>query len=266
MATVYEDDTQNNCHVLSGNNLETDAKLTYVPSNGDEDKHIKIGYVKGEAGYNLTVEVFCVADDVFSSYTIDESNPMSPYITIRSSTGCATDAFWTWITNNKWVMFAISIVIGFIVCFFGRKLWKPLFFLTGVLLTVFLVVIIFYTTFLNDQTESWIGWVVIGGSVLLGLIVGFIFMKVSKLGAFVLAGWGGFCLGLLIWNSFLYLATSSNVLFWLFTVGCGVIVGILAIIFFDHIIILASAMAGAYVFVAGIGMVAGRYTNPFTVY
>ena len=100
----------------------------------------------------------------------------------------------------------------------------------------------------------------------MGLLVGFIFMKISKLGAFVLAGWGGFCLGLLIWNSFLYLATSSNVLFWIFTVGLGVIMGILAIFLFDHIIILMSAMAGAYVFVLGIGMVAGRYQNPFTVY
>jgi hypothetical protein len=163
-------------------------------------------------------------------------------------------------------MFAISIVIGFFVGFFGRKLWKPIFFLSGVLITVFLVLIIFYTTFLNDTTESWVGWVVIACSVLLGLLVGFIFMKISKLGAFVLAGWGGFCLGLLIWNSFLYLATSEDWLFWTFTVGVGVIMGILAMIFFDHIIILCSAMAGAYVFVAGIGMVAGRYTNPFTVY
>ena len=191
---------------------------------------------------------------------------MNPYIKIYSSTGCSTDAFWTWITNNKWAMFAISLIIGFIVCFFGRKLWKPIFFLTGVLLTVFLILIIFYTTFLNTNTASWVGWVVIASSVLLGLLVGFIFMKISKLGAFVLAGWGGFCLGLLIWNSFLYLATSSNVLFWLFCIGLGMITGILAIFFFDHIIILTSAMAGAYVFVLGIGIVAGGYQNPFTVY
>ena len=163
-------------------------------------------------------------------------------------------------------MFAISIVIGFIVCFFGRKLWKPIFFLCGVLLTVFIILIIFYTTFLDDKTESWVGWVVIACSIVVGLIVGFIFMKISKLGAFVLAGWGGYCLGLLIWNSFLYLTTSSNVLFWCFTIGCGVVIAILAIIFFDHIIILSSAMAGAYVFVAGIGYVAGRYQNPYQVY
>lgn len=44
------------------------------------------------------------------------------------------------------------------------------------------------------------------------------------------------------------------------------IVGILALVWFDHVIILTSAMAGSYVFVAGIGIVAGRFQNPFTVY
>lgn len=163
-------------------------------------------------------------------------------------------------------MFAFSLIIGFILCFFGRKLWKPLFFLTGVAVTVFLALIIFYTTFLESNTETWVGWTVIAGSVVVGLLVGFIFMKISKLGAFVLAGWGGFCLGLLIWNTFLYLCSTSNVLFWCFCVGCGIVVGILAIIFFDHIIILSTALAGAYIFVMGIGMVAGRYQNPFTIY
>jgi hypothetical protein len=174
--------------------------------------------------------------------------------------------FWTWLQKNEWIMFAFSLVVGFIVCFFGRKLWPPIFFLTGLLLTVFLILIIFYTTFLNTKTESWVGWTVIACSAVLGLIVGFIFMKISKLGAFVLAGWGGFCLGLLIWNSFLYLATTSDALFWCFTIACGLVVGILALVWFDHVIILCSAMAGAYVFVAGIGIVAGRYQNPFTLY
>lgn len=156
-------------------------------------------------------------------------------------------------------MFAISLIVGFLLCFFGRKLYKPIFFLTGVLLTVFLILIIFYTTFLNSKTESWVGWTVIACSVVLGLLVGFLFYKVSKLGAFVLAGWGGFCLGLLIWNTFLYLISTSNVLFWLFCVGLGVVFGILALIFFDHVIILSTAMAGSYVFVLGIGIVAGGY-------
>lgn len=216
--------------------------------------------------YSLTVEIFCSPDNTFEKYFINEADPAKPYIAIYSSTGCSTMAFWTWITNNKWAMFGFCLIVGFILCFFGRKLWKPLFFLTGVVVTVFLTLIIFYTTFLSSNTESWVGWVVIGGSVIVGLLIGFIFMKISKLGAFVLAGWGGFCLGLLLWNTFIYLLSSSDVVFWCFCVGCGVVVGILAIIFFDHIIILSTAMAGAYIFIAGIGMVAGRYQNPFTIY
>jgi len=106
-------------------------------------------------------------------------------------------------------MFAVFLILGFIVCLFGRKLYRPIFFLAGLLLTVAIVMILFYTTFLEDNTESWIGWTVLGGSVLVGLIIGFIFAKISKLGAFVLAGWGGFALGLLLWNTFLYYTTNS---------------------------------------------------------
>lgn len=185
-----------------------DMKLSAV--EGDNTTHIKISYLNGEPGYNLTIEIFCDEDNIFSSpFVWDTLNSSQPYIRFGSSTGCATMAFWTWVTDNQWVMFTVCLIVGFILAFFGRKLWKPLFFLTGVFLTIFLVLIIFYTTFLNSKTENWVGWTVIACSAVLGLIVGFIFMKISKLGAFFLAGWGGFCLGLLIWNTFLYLATTS---------------------------------------------------------
>lgn len=167
--------------------------------------------------------------------------------------------------DNKWVTFSVFIVIGFIVCFFGRKLYKPVFFIAGCLATVFIILLIFYSTFLTSNTENWVGWTVIACSILLGLLVGFIFMKVSKLGAFFLAAWGGFSLGLLIWNTFLYLAGYSNALFWCFCLGCGLILGLLALCFFDHIIINCTAMAGAYMFVYAIGLVAGGYQNPFTI-
>lgn len=162
-------------------------------------------------------------------------------------------------------MFTLAVVIGLFVCFFGLKLYKPIFFIAGVVLTMGLILLIFYSTFLKSTTDDWVPWVVLGSSLLVGLLIGFILMKISKLGAFFLAGWGGFCLGLLIWNTFLYLTTTNNALFWTFTIGVAFICGILALIFFDHAVINASAMAGSFMVVAGIGIVAGGYQNPFTI-
>jgi hypothetical protein len=156
-------------------------------------------------------------------------------------------------------MFALAVAIGFFVCFFGLKLYKPIFFIAGVIVTVGIILLLFYSTFLKSTTDAWVPWVVLSCSVLLGLLVGFILMKISKLGAFFLAGWGGFCLALLIWNTFLYLTTTSNALFWSFTVGVAFLCGLLALIFFDHAVINASAMAGSFMICAGIGIVAGGY-------
>jgi len=99
-------------------------------------------------------------------------------------------------------MSIVFIVIGLLINLAGRKLFKVIVFIAGVLLVVSLVLLIFYTTFLKSNTASWIGWVVLGGSVLLGLLVGCLFVKVIKLGAFAVAAWGGFSLGLLLYEAF----------------------------------------------------------------
>jgi hypothetical protein len=161
-------------------------------------------------------------------------------------------------------MFVFFLAIGGFVCFLGRKLFRPVLFIVGMLLTVSIVLLLFYSTFLASTTKVWVGWLVLVGSILLGLVVGTIFTKLVKLGAFALAGWGGFSGALLIYNAFLY-HMNSQAGFWCFTVGVGVICGILAMFFFEHILIHSTAMAGAYLFVQGIGLVAGRYQNPFTI-
>ena len=182
-------------------------------------------------------------------------------------TGCKVgnlSALWDWFTKNKWVMFATFLIVGTIICFFGRTLFKPVLFIAGVLLSVALIWIIFYSTFLNEKTAAWIGWVVLVGSILVGLILGCLMVKLVKLGAFVLSAWGGYALALLLYNAFLY-KMHSNAGFWCFTVGVALVFGILALFLFDHILILATAMMGSFLFINGIGQVAGRYQNPFTI-
>lgn len=161
-------------------------------------------------------------------------------------------------------MFVVFVVVGTVVCFLGRTLFKPVIFIAGIILCVSLVWIIFYSTFLNENTKTWVGWVVLLGSVLLGVIVGCLFIKLIKLGAFVLAAWGGFTLALLIYNSFLY-KMNSDAGFWGFCCGVALVSGILALFFFDHILIHSSALAGSFLVINGIGLVAGHYQNPFTI-
>lgn len=127
-----------------------------------------------------------------------------------------------------------------------------------------LIMLIFYSTFLSNNTKSWVGWVVLASSLILGLLLGWLFVKIARLGAFCLAAWGGYAFSLLIYNAFLY-KMDSDAGFWGFTIGTALLFGILALCFFDHILIHATAMLGSFFAIYGIGLVAGRYTNPFTI-
>jgi hypothetical protein len=100
-------------------------------------------------------------------------------------------------------MFAFLVVVGFTLCFFGRALVRPTLFLLGIFIATLVIMYIFYSTFLKTDTKTWVAWTVLGGSVVVGLILGFIFQKFAKVGAFALAGWGGFTLGLILYTAFI---------------------------------------------------------------
>lgn len=176
------------------------------------------------------------------------------------------NALYKWFESNKIAMCILFLAAGLFTCFMGRKLFTAVLFLAGVFIVVGLVFVIFYSTFLKDESKDWVGWTVLGVSVLFGLILGWLFTKIVKISAFVLAAWGGFTLGLLLYNAFIYkIIGGSTAGFWCWCLGAALICGILALCLFDHVLILATALAGSFLAVAGIGLVAGRYQNPFDV-
>lgn len=96
------------------------------------------------------------------------------------------------------------MAIGLVLCLFGRKLFKPTICLVGTGAFVFMSLLFFYSVFLNENTKSYVGWIVLSVSVVIGAIVGIFLAKVSRAGVAVLAGWGGLCLGLILYSAFLY--------------------------------------------------------------
>ena len=190
-------------------------------------------------------------------------------VRFESRVGCKYDQLseiWNWFNSNRWIMFAFLSVVGFMLCFFGRALVKPTLFILGIFIATLVIMYIFYSTFLKKDTETWIAWSVLGGSILVGLLLGFVFQKFAKVGAFALAAWGGFTLGLILYNSFMYKAIGGSLAgYWCWQVGISLVVGLLAFFLYDHIMILSTSLFGSFVFCYGIGLVAGHYPNPFTI-
>jgi ABC-type uncharacterized transport system permease subunit len=114
------------------------------------------------------------------------------------------NALWTFLGKYDGFWGALLIAIGFVITLFGRKLFKPTICLMGALAFVAVSLLFFYSVFFNANTKSYVGWIVLSLSLILGTIVGLLLARVSKLGVAVLSGWGGVVLGLIFYSAFLY--------------------------------------------------------------
>lgn len=146
----------------------------------------------------------------------------------------------------------------------GRTIFKPIVFIVSVFAAFSIVMLISYSTFLSDNPKAWAGWVTIGVAVVLGLFLGWLLIKFIRIGIFIVAAMGGYSVGLLLYNAFMY-NIHSQTGFWCFTIGVALLFGVLSLSFFNHLLIHATAIFGSFLAVYGIGLVAGRYTNPFTI-
>lgn len=174
------------------------------------------------------------------------------------------NAFFQFIQDYNWLFAIILICIGLPFCFMGRKFFSCIVFVVGIMITVALVMILFYATFLDSNTEIWVFWTVLSCSILGGIGVGFVLFKCQKLGAACIAGWGGFLGGLIINTTFMFAASSSAV-FWIINVSCALVAAALAFCFYFPVVISVTSFAGSYMFIRGISLFAGGYPNEFTL-
>jgi hypothetical protein len=132
-------------------------------------------------------------------------------VQIRSKFGCpilTVNAIWTFFEKTYVLWGIIFIIFGFFLTLFGRKLFKFAIFFLGMAAFVFLSMLFMYATFFDKKTDPVYGWVTLAISIVIGALVGLVLAKLSKIGVAVLAGWGGFSLGLILWSSFLYYINS----------------------------------------------------------
>lgn len=118
------------------------------------------------------------------------------------------NALWVFLDEYSYIWGILFILGGAFLCFAGRKLFKAAIFMVTAIFVVFAILLIFYTTFLESTTEKWVGWTVLVCSILIGLVAGFFMMKLERIGAALLAGWGGFLVGVMLNDMVLYLAES----------------------------------------------------------
>ena len=80
----------------------------------------------------------------------------------------------------------------------------------------------------------------------------------------MLAGWGGVCGGLILYESILFRA-DQQWLFWVTIVVCAGAAAVLAFFFLDQVVITSTVIIGSYSLVRGVACYAGHYYNEVTM-
>jgi hypothetical protein len=159
---------------------------------------------------------------------------------------------------------AAFIILGVFLAFFGRYLLKAAVFIAGTILIAFIILVVFYATFLGNNTASWVGWLVVSLAIIVGLVGGYFLAKYEKVDAALLGAWGGFTLGVILNETVLYLA-KSTALFWCINVGLAIICAIAGFFAFNTVIMLGTSFVGSYVTARGISLYAGGFPNEYVV-
>lgn len=164
----------------------------------------------------------------------------------------------------KYYFGAFLLVIGVALVFVGRKMLKPAVCFAGFLTTVLVSCFIFYTVYLTKDSELNEFWWFLGSGALAGILVGLVMCWCTRLGAMVLAGWGGLTVGLILYSAFIYRA-EMEWLFWVTIMTLALAAAITAFFIMDEVVIVATVLLGAYALVRGTACYAGHYINEVTM-
>ena len=141
---------------------------------------------------------------------------------------------------------------------------KPAVCFAGFLTTIAVSCFIYYSVYLQNESDLADFWWFLGGGALAGIFIGLLMCLCIRLGAAVLAGWGGACGGMILYSSFIYLA-GQEWLFWFTVVVCALAAAVTAFFIMDEVVIVATVMLGSYCLVRGTACYAGHYYNEVTM-
>jgi len=222
---------------------------------------------------SFTIKAWCNTDikasDTIYTAEVMSQDPCHAYVELESSIGgcdlLSNSPIWVYLEKMEPYIGVIGIVGGFITCFYGMKLLRPCLFIAGLLsccVAALLFCYAIYASSIDDFASTF--YYFLGGGFIAGLLVGYLLARFIHVGAAVLAGWGGFCLGLILNQAFLFRFEYKWV-FWTANVVCILVCAALTFKLFDETIIVATALSGAYFMVRGVSCYAGHYYNEFTM-
>jgi hypothetical protein len=196
-------------------------------------------------------------------------NSCSNELTITTKEACPqfnVYGLWKAIMENKYAFGTLILVLGLIMAYMGNKFLIFTEIMTGVILALFLT-LYFILSNINFSLSTLQFWLIVGFSCLVGALVGYFISKVTNLAAVILAGIVGYILGEFLYTIALkYVQSNPTVVYWCVIVGSIVTLSLIGYWLADQIIIVVTAIIGAYGAMRGAAFMIGYYPDEKQVY
>jgi hypothetical protein len=141
------------------------------------------------------------------------------------------------------------ILIGIILTFFGAKFITATIYIGCVLIVMSALSIIVFDILLKDGNQNTV-WIVGGVSIVIGLILGYLFNKMIKIFFTLFGAYLGYVVGILLYNLLIHkLPFDQTIVYWS-TIGVSALIFIIvSFILFEYIVIFSTSLIGSYLMV-----------------
>ncbi|KXN70345.1 hypothetical protein CONCODRAFT_70744 [Conidiobolus coronatus NRRL 28638] len=154
-------------------------------------------------------------------------------------------------------------IIGLVFVFAGKRIVRFLCFVVGFFFFAFLSLLISGAIVDDERATNAQSIGIIVGAVIVGIIGGLLSWWLYKFGIFIMGFLAGFTIGGLIVQAIQ--ALDDN--FWAsigICIGCGIVIGILMLVFMNIMIIITTSFEGSQLFMVGVDLIANKGYATFT--
>ncbi len=235
----------------------TGLAITLVP--GDE--------CKSGARHQTVIKVNCDPEvDKIDNIDFTSSNGGCTHtLEFDSLYGCtlrSTYLFLRLLQDYKIIFCIIFILLGLIICFFGHRYLKYAIVIICGLVVCYAAITALLNFFPNLITSEIVLIIALIVLFVLGCAVGFWIKNMTKLIVVLLGGFLGFCCAKFLYQIVQnYVEFNPTYLYYICIAVCVIIGALLGYFLSDLIIIIATAVFGAYLIMRGISLVAGHYLD-----
>ena len=215
------------------------------------------------------MDLVCNSEEGKIKWIHKPDDPCAITVEWKHPSGCPiirVNALWNFFDKYR-VYLAPSLILGglFFLVFGGYFIKTSLFIITFSTVLFFITAIL-YAFIISYNAETWVGWIVLPVSTIIGFIIAYFTSAFMRIGVILIGLWAGATVGAMVYQSVGYLITSKVGMLWSLMGVLAIISSILAIKFYRLVMIIGTSIVGAFLLMRGIGIYSGGYPNEFELH